>query len=319
MYAFRAKIFNIIDNEDNKNIPSVLFEFAVTTLIILSLISIIVESFNYNKDGTTTFYYYFDLFEQVTLGLFTLEYVLRLITADFKYKDAPSYLKAVKSFVFSSSGLVDLLAISPLFFYGLGYLGFIHYDLRFIRVLKITRLFRVLKMSTLTRSIVIVGDVFVDKRYDLGITMFVTFILLLVSSILMWFIERDAQPEQFPNIIATFWWAVATLTTVGYGDVYPITVFGKILSGIIALLGIGLVALPAGILSSAFIEKLEESSEQRKKDTRKQKVLVQAKYPEVSGKVSSEKCNTTATVCSGRFGEAFVYCPYCGKPIDQHE
>ena len=99
---------------------------------------------------------------------------------------------------------------------------------------------------------------FAKKRSDLGITVFVTLILLVIASSLMYHIEGQEQPEAFPNIVASFWWAVATLTTVGYGDVYPITAWGKFVSGIIALLGIGLVALPTGILSSAFIEKIND-------------------------------------------------------------
>ena len=96
--------------------------------------------------------------------------------------------------------------------------------------------------------------------------MFVTFLLLLLASALMYYIETDTQPEAFPNILASFWWAIATLTTVGYGDVYPVTALGKILSGIIALLGIGLVALPTGIISSGFIEGFRGRRSSEKED-----------------------------------------------------
>ena len=104
-------------------------------------------------------------------------------------------------------------------------------------------------------------EVFREKGRDLAVTIFITFILMVISSTIMFYVEHEAQEDQFPNILATFWWAVATLTTVGYGDVYPITPAGKILGGVIAVLGIGLVALPTGILSSAFVDKMERKKE----------------------------------------------------------
>jgi voltage-gated potassium channel len=118
----------------------------------------------------------------------------------------------------------------------------------------------------------------------------------------MWYVEGSVQPKAFPNIVATFWWAIATLTTVGYGDVFPVTAYGKLLSGLIAVLGIGIVALPAGILSSAFIEKLEKEKEKRLAALAvKNASLVDA---------SKEK------ICSGHFGHKFSYCPYCGDKLD---
>ena len=111
-------------------------------------------------------------------------------------------------------------------------------------------------MNRYTKALRLVAEVFNDKWRELSLTIFVTLILMLVSSTIMYNIERDLQPDQFPNIVQTFWWSLATLTTIGYGDVVPISGWGKIISGIIALLGIGLVALPTGILSAAFIDKL---------------------------------------------------------------
>jgi voltage-gated potassium channel len=101
-----------------------------------------------------------------------------------------------------------------------------------------------------------IGDVLREKKEVLFLTLFMTFLLLLVAASLMYEVENEAQPDKFPDIFSSFWWAVATLTTVGYGDVYPVTAMGKLLSGIIAILGIGLVALPTGIIGSGFIEIL---------------------------------------------------------------
>jgi voltage-gated potassium channel len=106
--------------------------------------------------------------------------------------------------------------------------------------------------------------IFKETKAELSITVFVTFVLMILSSTLMYYIEHDAQPEKFASIGDAVWWAVATLTTVGYGDVYPVTALGKILSGIIALIGIGFVALPTGIISSAFIEKIQAEKKSKK-------------------------------------------------------
>ena len=150
--------------------------------------------------------------------------------------------------------MVDLIAILPF------YLPFIfRFDLRFIRILRVLRLLRILKIHRYTQALNLVGNVFYEKRSELGASIFVTFILMLVSSTIMYNLENEVQPEKFPDIISTFWWSVATLTTVGYGDVYPITGWGKLISGIIALLGIGLVAIPTGIISAGFIQKMEEN------------------------------------------------------------
>jgi voltage-gated potassium channel len=133
-----------------------------------------------------------------------------------------------------------------------------------LRILRLTRILRILKVNRYSKSLDLIGHVVNKKKYELLVTMFITSILLLLASSVMYYIENVSQPESFPNIIAAFWWAVATLTTVGYGDVYPITVWGKFISGIIALLGIGLVALPTGIISAGFLEIIEESKSDKK-------------------------------------------------------
>lgn len=315
--GLRWQLYKIVDNDNEhyQNRGSHYFELVITVLIILSILSVILESFQGLK---TKFDWYFEMFEQITVIIFIGEYLLRVLTADFKYPDSPSLLSAAWTFMKSGGGIIDLLAISPFL---LGNSGLLppDSDFRFIRMLKITRLFRLFKLGKLTRSIILIGDVFGEKRLELGITMFVTFILLLVSASLMYFVEGGpdgAQPDAFPNILASFWWAVATLTTVGYGDVFPITPIGKVLSGIIAILGIGLVALPAGILSSAFVEKLEaiekfsEELSVRKKDDKPEEKPIEETELTVGVVAASGHDN-----CRNKFGQPFVYCPYCGEEM----
>ncbi|MDY0287520.1 MAG: ion transporter [Sphaerochaeta sp.] len=122
--------------------------------------------------------------------------------------------------------------------------------------MRLTRILRILKIGRYSESLALISRVLQRSRSDLLVTLFVTFLLLLLASSLMYFVENPAQSDKFPNIVSSSWWTIITLTTVGYGDVYPITTAGKILGGFIALLGIGLVALPTGIISSGFMEEI---------------------------------------------------------------
>ncbi|WMN12987.1 ion transporter [Marivirga salinae] len=245
--TFKHKIFNLVDENNKGSLPNRAFNIFIVFLIILNVTAIVLESFSRIKSTYSQEFYIFEIFSVV---IFTIEYLLRVYTADFKY---PSKTKigSIGTFLSSPLAIIDLLAILPT------YLPLIiPIDLRFIRILRLLRITRLFKINRYSNSLKLIAEVFKDKRSDLGVTIFVTFILLVIASTLMYYIEGQVQPDKFPNIIASFWWAVATLTTVGYGDVYPITGLGQFISGIIALLGIGLVALPTGILSSAFIDKI---------------------------------------------------------------
>ena len=136
-------------------------------------------------------------------------------------------------------------------------------DLRFLRALRLTRFLRVLKVNRYNNSLNLIVEVVKEKKSELAVTGFVTFLVLLIASFLMYYIEGDEPNGYFDSVPASFWWAVSTLTTVGYGDVYPTTALGKIISGIIALMGIGLVALPTGILGAGFVNKINK---QRQKE-----------------------------------------------------
>jgi voltage-gated potassium channel len=245
--TFREKIFNVIDEKNKETRLSRTFDFFIIGLITLNVVAIVLESFESLRVNYKQEFYYFEIF---SVAVFSVEYLLRLVTADLKYPNKTIF-GATTSFITSPLALIDLFAILPTYLPLL-----IPIDLRFIRILRLLRITRLFKINRYSRSLILIGDVFREKRSDLGITVFVTFILLVIASTLMYHIEGQEQPKAFPNIVASFWWAIATLTTVGYGDVYPITAWGKFISGIIALLGIGLVALPTGILSSAFIEKI---------------------------------------------------------------
>ena len=186
------------------------------------------------------------------MTVFTVEYVLRLWTCTM-HREFSRVVVGRARFALTPLALVDLIAILPF------YLPMIlPFDLRFIRILRLVRLLRLLKMGRYLESMRTLGRVFTSKKEELIIAISIVSILLVLASSVMYFLEYEAQPEAFSSIPAAMWWGVATLTTVGYGDVYPVTPLGKVLGGIIAITGIGIFALPAGILASGFAEEIQE-------------------------------------------------------------
>jgi voltage-gated potassium channel len=245
----KKRIYAFINNN------SIFIKF-IYGLIILNVITLILESYQELKISFSNFFYYFEL---ISVIVFSIEYLLRLWTSDMvKSYKGNSFKKRLK-FGFSTLGLIDLLTILPF------YLPFIFpFDLRILRILRLFRLLRIFKLGRYSKSLNTITSVLKSTKSELAITGFVAFILLVLSSTIMYYFENEVQPEKFASIGHSFWWAVATLTTVGYGDVFPITTMGKVMSGIIALVGIGFIALPTGIISSAFIERIQEQKRDNK-------------------------------------------------------
>jgi voltage-gated potassium channel len=244
----KKRIFNLIQKGAHGKQANLIFDYSIMVLIILSIGSIILESMAYPEVGNLLSW-----FNTFAVLVFSIEYLLRLYVSDLTHP-SENKVKSAFKFIFSFYGIIDLLAILPF------YLPmFIKTDLRFLRALRLTRILRILKMNRYNNWLHIITEVIKDKKQPLAITMFFAFIVLIISSFLMYFLEGEAQPEAFPNILAAFWWAIATLTTVGYGDIYPITAMGKLVSGIIAFLGIGIIALPTGLISAGFMDKVEST------------------------------------------------------------
>ena len=251
--SLRNYLFQIVDENEKATITAKFFNVFIVVLILLNVLSIILESYDRLKHSYSDVFYYFEI---VSVVIFTGEYLIRLITSDLKNPNKPRY-KAVLLFVVSPIALIDLFAILPF------YLPLIFgVDLRFIRILRIIRVSRLFKLNRYSKSLKLLQSVIKETFMDISITFFIAIIVLIFASILMYEVEHDIQPEKFPNILAAMWWAVATLTTVGYGDVIPVTDIGKILSSFIAVLGIGLIAIPTGILSAAFLEKFKKNDVQ---------------------------------------------------------
>lgn len=221
-------------------------------LIFLSVMVIVLESVPsiFNVYGEIL-----KAFNVFSIAVFTIEYLLRLYVSDITHPSS-SRIKSAFKFIFSVYGIIDLLAILPF------YLRMIKVDLRFLRLLRFIRFFRILKLNRYNNSMALIWEVLKEKKSELAITGFIALLILLISSFLMYYIEGAKQPDAFPNILASIWWAVATLTTVGYGDVYPVTALGKLISGLIAILGIGVVALPTGIIGAGFMSKIDKGTKE---------------------------------------------------------
>lgn len=245
----KQKIHKILDATDQSNPVSKTINIFLASLIVLNTIAVILETV---ESIQIQYKFLFYCFEIISVIIFTLEYILRLwsITAARKYSH-PNWGRI--KFIFSSSSLIDLLAILP--FYLPMIIGF---DLRFIRILRLFRLVRIFKISRYMKATTMIANVFKEKKEELLITLMLIFFLIIIVSTIMFYVEHESQPEKYSSIPETMWWSVATLTTVGYGDLYPITILGKTLASIIAILGIGMVALPAGILASGFSDELKK-------------------------------------------------------------
>ncbi len=241
----KRRTFQIVNNPESGERFSRAFDLIIVTIIGLTSLAIMLETiapvFEAGRGA-------FAVFDVVSVAIFTVEYAARIWTCTEDPKFAHP-LRGRLRFAVQPIILVDLLAIVP-FYIPL----IVGVDLRFARLL---RLLRLVKITRYSESMTIIGAVLRSRRDALISTVFIGFVLLFIASAFMYMAEREAQPEGFSSIPAAMWWGMVTLTTVGYGDLYPITALGRGVGAVVALLGIGLFALPAGILGSAFVDELD--------------------------------------------------------------
>ena len=227
--------------EDRNTKAGYFFDIFIQSLIILSLISFSVETLPNLSPG---FREVLSFVELITVVIFTLEYLLRIFVADSKLK-----------YIFSFYGIIDLLAILPFYFmHGV--------DLRSVRIFRLIRLIRTFKLFRYNSAIKRLRSAVISIKSELILFLVVTLFLLYLSAVGIYYFEKDAQPEAFASVFHSLWWAVATLTTVGYGDIYPVTVGGKIFTSIVVFLGIGIVAVPTGLFASALTKIISKEKEQ---------------------------------------------------------
>ncbi len=242
----RKKIFNIIQIGSKDDLPSRMFDIGLTVVILLNILVTFLETFKELSDLSTLF----TIIEGVTVAVFCIEYILRLITADYLYP-ADSKVKSRLHFMISFDGVVDLLTILPFVFLS----GFIAF-----RILRIVRIFHLFRINTHYDSFNVIRMVLHDRWKQIGSSLVIIFIIMLAASLGMYSVEHVENPG-FENAFSGMWWSVSALLTVGYGDIYPITVIGKIMGILIAFAGVGLVAIPTGIISAGFVEQYRLNSD----------------------------------------------------------
>ena len=237
----KKRIFDIIQIGNKSDFVSRFFDIFIATVIVLNIIVMFLETFS----ELQPFYELFYWIEYVTVSIFIVEYVLRIWTADLLYTKL-GRARAIGKFLISYDGIIDLLTILPFFFLS----GFVAF-----RMLRVVRIFHLFRINSRYDSFNVIKTVLYDKRNQIFSSLFIIIVLMLASSLGIYAAEHDAQPQAFKNAFSGIWWAVSTLLTVGYGDIYPVTIMGQVMAIIIAFLGVGVVAIPTGIISAGFVEQ----------------------------------------------------------------
>ncbi|MCM1215297.1 MAG: ion transporter [Lachnospiraceae bacterium] len=240
----KKRIFEIIQIGNRSDIPSLCFDILIVFVILLNISITFLQTFDEMADHTGVM----GVIELVTMIVFLAEYLLRIWTADFLYpeKSCPA---AILKFLVSFYGVVDLMTILPYFlpfFIPSGAIAF--------RMLRVVRILRLFKINSRYDAFNVITEVIRDKKNALVFSIFMVLVLMLASSLCMYGLEHEAQPENFSNAFSGIWWSVSTLLTVGYGDIYPVTIGGRMMAIFIAFLGVGMVAIPTGIISAGFVE-----------------------------------------------------------------
>jgi voltage-gated potassium channel len=225
-----------------------LIQGSLQALIFVNVAALVLESV---PEWGERYFTGFSVLEQASVFLFSIEYLARVASSTARGRFHGKSFGRLR-YALTPLALVDLLSIAPAFVPLLG-----GADLRGLRATRLMRIFRVLKLGRYSRAIRSLRSAISSRKEELAVTMFGVLILLLLAASVLHLAERDAQPEHFGTIPHAAWWTVTTLTTVGYGDVVPVTGWGKLAAGVVAILGIGLFALPAGILGSAFVDQMK--------------------------------------------------------------
>lgn len=261
MYRFtKKKIHGLLHPEivGDKNWDKIINVFIIV-LIILNVLAVILETVPslHDEYHEQQFFHYFDL---VSVIIFTIEYILRVWSSNHEEKYKHSFWGRLKYMV-SPAALIDLLAILPFYLHTL-----IGFDLRVLRMLRLLRFFRLFRLTAYMKSAQIITNIFKKRINELLLSLVLVIFLIIIASCVLYFTEHT-HPEnrdRFTSIPATVWWAVVTLTTTGYGDMYPMTTLGKVMAGLIMLTGVAFFALPAGIITAGFLEEFRRTRKTNK-------------------------------------------------------
>ncbi len=242
----RKRLFEIIEVGYDLDYVSRGYDFINAFAIIFNLAASILYTYENMREQFGTILL---VIEGVTIVFFTIDFLLRLVTADFLYPKRPMW-KAMGKYIFSFTGIVDILCFVPYylpFFFPTGTVAF--------RMIRIVRIFRLFRINAYHDSFSVITAVISSKKQQLISSVFIILVLMIASSLCMYSLENEAQPEVFKNAFSGIWWSASTLLTVGYGDIYPVTTLGKLFGICIAFLGVGMVAIPTGIISAGFVDQ----------------------------------------------------------------
>ena len=245
----RRRLYHIIEVGSDFDKHSRWYDYENAGAIILNLTATILYTF---EEMRVSYGLVLNIVEQITLLFFLQDYLFRLWTAKFQYEAFPEW-KAILKYMTSVNGIVDLLSFLPEylpFFFPGGTVAF--------RMVRIVRIFRLFRINYYFDSLSVITAVLKNRRQQLMSSVFIILMLMIAASLCMYSIEHEVQPEVFNNAFSGIWWAASSLLTVGYGDIYPITTLGKVFGIFITFLGVGVVAIPTGIISAGFVEQYTE-------------------------------------------------------------
>ena len=317
MRRYRQRTFEILERNVSGSRASVFVNGILVSLILGSVLAVILES---NRELSQAYGEFFWKFEVLVVAVFTVEYLLRVwISVDLSRFRGIVPWKARLRYLFTTLAVIDFVAIAPFYLQQI-----IPLDLRFVRVLRLLRLLKLSHFFPLGLGIFM--DVLRAEGRTLGSVFFTIFVLLIVTACIMFSVEHKAQPEAFADIADAFWWAVVTMTTVGYGDVTPVTSLGKVIAVFIMLLGVGLVALPAAMLAAKFAEEIRTRN--RTLEARINVALVDGpiddnamrelqRLSETMGISESSFSNLLEQQTRQRVG--VLLCPHCGKQFSARQ
>ena len=238
----KKRVWEILEVAKPGDQASKIWDLFIITLICVNVIAMILGTVESISSSYRKPLHYLEV---VSIVCFTIEYILRVWSCTIKFRGS---VKGRIRYIVTPMALIDLLAFLPF------YLPFMGIDLRFIRLFRVMRIMRIMKIGRYSNAINIVTTVLKRKKEELVFSIVIMLFLVVISASILYYCEHEAQPEVFKDIPSTFWWAIVTLSTVGYGDVYPVTALGRVFGGIIAMIGIGMFALPTSILGAGFIE-----------------------------------------------------------------
>lgn len=244
----KRRIFDIIQIGNREDVPSRIFDICLVAVILLNILAMFLETF----EELSPWHGVFETVEIVTVIVFCVEYILRIWTAEYLYP-GETRGRAVWKFLRSYDGVIDLLTILPFFFLS----GFVVF-----RMLRVVRIFHLFRINPRYDSFNVIKSVLYEKRNQIASSVFIIVTLMLASSLCMYSVEHEVQPENFRNALSGVWWSINTLMTVGYGDIYPVTALGKAMAIVITFLGVGAVAIPTGIISAGFVEQYSKMQQE---------------------------------------------------------